>query len=141
MLKNFTPFANFQLASITQTATANRYYFPDLPNLREVFTTAISVYPTQISSTDNNSFTAAAIDNAYVTFNVNGEEYIQRLELFRLVNMATTDRFSFEGLFTVDYLKIDYSKSYVELAPGTAIAFPSCFQFGIYYDKNPKVKK
>ena len=143
MLFNQKPFSNYQLASITMQASAARYYFPDLPQLRNVLTTNLVFYGPQTSANDNNGFAATfAFQNAYVTFNVNGEEVIRQMDLQRLQTISVYGAFYPQGLTSFANLQIDYAKSYVELAPGaTPPTFPSCFQFGVYYTrKNYKVQ-
>lgn len=140
MTYNTKPFENYQFVSIQMQSNAGRFYFPDLPNLREVYTTALVFYTDQISQKDINGFTATTqYPNAYITLNSNGEEFVQKMELVTFNSMYSNLLQNMVGLITFPNVKIQYQKSYVEMAYGaTAPTFPSCFQFGVYYSKNPK---
>jgi hypothetical protein len=140
MIYNTKPFENYQFVSIQMQSAQGRYYFPDLPNLREVYTTGIIFYPVTISPTDVNKFPASAqAGNCYITLNCNGEEFVQKLSLINLITMNTNGTQNPFGLTTLPNVKIQYQKSYVEIAYGQTLStFPSCWQFGVYYSKNPR---
>jgi len=140
MQYNTKPYENYQFVSIQMQSAQGRYYFPDLPNLREVYTTAIVFYPYNISPTDNNGFAGSlGYTNAFLTLNSNGEEFIQKLGLINLITIAQNAKQNLFGLTTFPNVKIQYQKSYVEMAYGTSVpTFPSCFEFGIYYSRNPQ---
>ena len=140
MLYSTKPFENYQFVSIQMQASAGRYYFPDLPNLRQVYTTALIFYTDQISQKDINGFSATTqYPNAYLTLNANGEEFIQKLELITFNTMYSNLVQNMSGLVTLPNVQIQYQKSYVEMAYGaTAPTFPSCFQFGVYYSRKPQ---
>jgi hypothetical protein len=140
MIYNTKPFENYQYVSIQMQSAQGRYYFPDLPNLREVYTTGLIFYPTNVSPTDNNKFTSSGMyGNCYLTLNSNGEEFVQKLSLINLISIQQNNKQNPFGLTTLPNVKIQYQKSYVELAYGVSVgSFPSCFQFGVYYSKNPR---
>jgi hypothetical protein len=140
MTYNTKPFENYQFVSIQLQSAQGRYYFPDLPNLREVYTTGLIFYPPNVSAVDTNFFTASATwINSYLTLNCNGEEFVQKLGLINLITINQNNKQNTFGLTTLPNVKIQYQKSYVELAYGaTAPTFPCCFQFGVYYSKNPR---
>jgi hypothetical protein len=141
MTYNTKPFENYQFVSIQMQSAQGRYYFPDLPNLREVYTTGIIFYPPNISPNDVNNFTATGgYINSYITLNCNGEEFIQKLGLINLITISQNNKQNLFGLTTLPNVKIQYQKSYIEPAYGLSspISFPSCFQFGVYYSKNPR---
>jgi hypothetical protein len=140
MTYNTKPFENYQFVSIQMQSASGRFYFPDLPNLRDVYTTGLIFYPPNISSQDLNKFTATGgWLNSYITLNCNGEEFVQKLGLINLITIQQNNKQNTFGLTTLPNVKIQYQKSYVEQAYGySAITFPSCFQFGVYYSKNPR---
>ena len=140
MTYNTKPFENYQFVSIQMQSAQGRYYFPDLPNLREVYTTGLIFYPPNISSIDTNMFTPTPNwINGYLTLNCNGEEFVQKLGLINLITINQNNKQNPFGLTTFPNVKIQYQKSYIELAYGTsAPSFPSCFMFGVYYSKNPR---
>jgi hypothetical protein len=123
----------------------SRYYFPDLPNLRDVKTYCISAYNSNILQRDINAVPCVNqtdFSNSFITLYANNREVFQRLDMqyfLTLVNYgAWPNNFaSFTGSLALDYLKIDYSKSFIEFASGyapTTVA-PYVFPFGIYYIK------
>ena len=139
MTYNTKPFENYQFVSIQMQSAQGRFYFPDLPNLRNVYTTGLIFYPTNVSPTDNNKFTAADSINSYLTLNSNGEEFVQKLGLLNLISIYAINKQNPFGLTTLPNVKIEYQKSYVEQAYGTgSLSYPCCFQFGVYYSKNPR---
>lgn len=137
MLQNIKPFNNYQFVSIEVNATNARYYFPDLPNLRDALVTGIVFYPPAVSATNPNSYTASvAYLNGYLTLNSKGEEFIQKMELARLITISQEGKFYPFGLTNLPSVNIAFDKSYVEIASGVAAPVAtSCFQFGIYYNK------
>lgn len=140
MLYNTKSYENYQFVSIQMQSSAGRYYFPDLPNLREVYTTAIIFYPPNVSPKDNNGFTATGqYINSYLTLNSNGEEFVQKMGLINLISITQNGKQNPFGLVTFPNVKIQYQKSYIEVAYGVAApTFPSCFQFGVYYSRKPQ---
>jgi hypothetical protein len=139
MTYNTKPFENYQFVSIQMQSVQGRFYFPDLPNLRNVYTTGLIFYPTIVSPTDINKFPSADSINCYLTLNSNGEEFVQKLGLLNLISIYAINKQNPFGLTTLPNVKIEYQKSYVEQAYGTSsVSYPSCFQFGIYYSKNPR---
>ena len=140
MTYNTKPFENYQFVSIQMQSVQGRYYFPDLPNLRDVYTTALVYYPPNISYRDVNGFTPATnYQSCYLTLNSNGEEFVQKLGLINLIPFVQYATQNPQGYTTFPNVKIQYEKSYVEVAyGGTAPTFPSCYQFGVYYSKKPR---
>lgn len=138
MLFNNNPVDNFQLFSVRFNAAANKYYFPDLPNLRDVYTTGITVYPRGVLGTDDGGIsTDSNYMRCYMTLVEGNEEFIQKIDIVQMNPIAVDATFSSnQGQFLIANKKIHFSKSYVEFAYGqTASAFPTCLVIGVYYSK------
>lgn len=143
---------NFLQVSIVVNALTNKYYFPDLPQLRDAKIMAMSFYP-KLSATqyhkDPNGVGTMLISDAvasYLTLSSGDYNVIERLPLLKLKNLWYDDEANNaeyravgnnEGLFTIDGKVIDFSKSYVEVAPNFALTTPLNFaiSFGVWYIK------
>lgn len=132
----------FQLISVPVTAFSRRFNFPDLPELRDVYTTAIVHYPYYIMRTDNNGVNTStdAITESFVTLMEGNKEYLKQVDLmlfnpFRS-NLTYGNR---SGVLSLQPKKIDFSQSYVEISQNvtTLPSIPFVFLFGIYYTKTP----
>ena len=145
MIYNTTPLYNYQFVSLQVNSVAARYYFPDLPNLRDVKTYCISTYNANYLPLDINSVPVvnqADMKNAFITLYANNREMYQRLDLIYFCTMLQYNNFtnsvgSWSGSLPIDYLKIDYSKSFIEFSSGytPTTGTPFVFPFGIYYIK------
>lgn len=132
---------NYQFVSIVASVAGQpRYYFPDLPNLREVFTTNIVAYDNTVMqyNPDGLSLANSAANLCFLTLVVGNEEVISKIDLATLKPLytgQTTARYNNPGgNFAIPPTVFDYSKSYIEVYnPGTIIA-NTCFCFGIYFD-------
>jgi hypothetical protein len=125
------------------------YFFPDIPQLRESKLQAISFYPSLTATKDVNNvnlLNIADTSNGYLTLYSGNKEAVQNLPLLKLVNVAkastngTTETNSpgnADGIFTLDNLVVDFSKSYVRFASGytltTSLPVSLCFQ--VFYIK------
>ena len=145
MIYNTTPLYNYQFASVQVNNAQNRYYFPDLPNLRDVKTYAIQTYNADFLTKDINNVSVVSrtdMANAYITLYANNREVFQRLDLQYFLTLVdysnlTANYASWSGALPIDYLKIDFSKSFIEYASGytPTTTTPYVFPFGIYYIK------
>jgi hypothetical protein len=133
-IKNY----QFVTIQINQANAVNRQYFPDLPNLRDVYTTSIVLYTAGQFAKDINNVTPVTTNNyqkCYLTLNVDGNEVIQNMDLKHLQPIATNgNSYNASGVLPLAPVKIDYQKSYVNIASGQntgSTQFSFCF--GIYY--------
>lgn len=129
---------NYQLVSVLLPAAQQRYYFPDLPNLREVFTYGICAYTRTLFQYDNNGVSQDdRYNRVYVTLVNSGEEVIQKMDLISMVSISADAGWgSNNGLFMIGGQKIQYNKSYIEYGFGTSpSAYPSVLTFGVYYSR------
>jgi hypothetical protein len=132
---------NYQFVSIAANAQQDRYYFPDLPNLRNVLTHRIVSYSVAHFATDINRaamVTEPIFNSSFLTINSGGTEVIQRLDLANFNTVAARNVYAnTNGVFELEPIRIDFSKSYVTLAQGTLLTpvFPFVYAFGIYYSK------
>lgn len=130
---------NYQFVSVLISSSGQpRYYFPDLPNLRDVITTNIVAYNPAIMATDPNglSLSSAASANCFLTLTVGNNEVISKLDLPSLTPIAsgTGSYSSFNGNFALQPTIFDYSKSYVEVYNPSTLIANNVFCFGIYYE-------
>lgn len=145
MIYNTTPLYNYQFVSVQVNSAQNRYYFPDLPNLRDVKTYCISAYNRNILQRDINGVQTVLqtdFSNSFITLYANNREVFQRLDMQYFLTLINYSAFpnnfaSYTGSLPIDYLKIDYSKSFIEFASGytPTSTTPYVFPFGIYYIK------
>jgi hypothetical protein len=135
-----SPLYNYLNVEIIINDTTGKYYFPDIPQLRDAKIQAISYYPEGVLATrdyNNVPLMSTAIDltNTFVTFYSGNKEAIQNLPLYKLLNLGYIG--NIDGLFTIDNLMIDFSKSYVSWANNYAPVTPLPFaiMFGVFYIK------
>lgn len=133
--------ANYQLVRVQINSAQSRYYFPDLPNLRDAITTNIVSYNDRNFTTDINNVTnvsSVAYGTAFLTLYANGMEFIQKADVAAFAPIAGNNRFSnTNGTFNIKPTNIDFSKSYIEIAniSTLGLTFPFSFSFGIWYIK------
>jgi hypothetical protein len=141
MITTNTPLLNYQFVSLQANSLQERYYFPDLPNLREAKVYRIVTYNESNFTNDINNVAlvnSAAFSSSYITINSNGLEVIQKLDLtiFKTIT-STNNNTNLNGSFDLLPMNIDFSKSYVQLSNPSVISitFPFVYAFGIYYSK------
>jgi hypothetical protein len=118
-------------------STLTRFYFPDLPNLRNAKITAIQVYTagtiTATPLTGSTPVTTADLKKSFLTLYEGDLQLIYNtpmLGLNSIVNSAA-DPYSFE-LPAINGITISWVKSYVVLP--TALATTNvAYSFGVYY--------
>ena len=125
------------------------YYFPDIPQLRDSKLQAISFYPSLTANKDVNNVNLLNLNdtsNGYLTLYSGNKEAVQNLPLFKLVNLAkassngtleTNSPGNADGLFTLDNLVVDFSKSFVRFASGYSLttSLPISLSFQVFYIK------
>jgi len=134
---------NYQFVQIQTTSTNNKYYFPDLPNLRSVLVHSITSFHSGILPRDlngNTGITNANFRNAYITLVTGSDEVVQNYDLPMLNPIAAAGALSTYGHYygNIDLagLVINFSKSYVQF-PGGTFSMPAAgfsFMFGINYE-------
>lgn len=141
MLVSTNNILNYQFVSLQGNAVQERYYFPDLPNLRSAKVYRIVAYTSEQFTNDINNVplvNQATFGSSYITINSNGLEVIQKLDLNMFKTIATADSYTnFNGSVDLFPMMIDFSKSYVQLSNGTGVTPtpPFVYAFGIYYVK------
>lgn len=144
MLVSQTPISNFQLVNIIVPSTGTKYFFPDLPNLRNAYVSKISSYNYTYMERDQNNILLYSLPQTalFITLVRGNDEVYQRIPL-QLLNSIWWHPAA--GLSTVptnagldfDFQQFNFSKSYVEYStaigaqplPGQSICF------GIFYKK------
>lgn len=136
-----SPLYNFINIQLTVTSNIGKFYFPDYPQLRDAKIQAISFY-SQVSGISKdinnvNTLNIADIEYAYLTLYSGNKEAVQNLPLWKLVNSTNYQKASNDGLFQLDNLMVDFSKSFVNFSAGytPTSTLPYSFQFGVYYTK------
>lgn len=131
-------FDYFKLAFIKVNALQQRYYFPDLPELRNVRLDSMSFYSASIFPVNKEGVplvnTALNLP-VFLTLYSEGRERVQKLDCSYLQSIALSNTFtSNDSRFNFNGMKVDFSKSYVQYSGGsTPQAPPYSFLFGIFY--------
>jgi hypothetical protein len=135
-----SPLYNSLAVSIVINSSIGKYYFPDIPQLRDAKLQAISIVPNNLADADYNNVTLLEYSNmrgAYLTLYSGNKEAVQNLPLIKLINASSGSiQVNTDGIFTLDNLIVDFSKSYVSFATSEIPAsFPRSVLFNIFYIK------
>lgn len=131
-------FDYFKLAFIKVSVAQQRYYFPDLPELRNVRLDAICFYSAGIFPVNKegvNLVSTALNLPVFLTLYSEGRERVQKLDCSYLQSIALTNTFtSNDSRLNFNGMKVDFSKSYVQYSSAsTPQTPPYSFLFGIFY--------
>lgn len=123
---------------VQATATASRYFFPDLPKLRAKMITAIESYTQgpfgMFAPSGNPIVTATILNNSYLVFYTNGTQDLWRIPYITVNRTQDSTGFPFvRNLFTMRPQSITWDKSYIELSQTPAFGQDSSFLLGVYY--------
>jgi hypothetical protein len=123
--------------SVPSGSTLTRFYFPDLPNLRNAKITAIQVYTagtiTATPLTGSTPVTTADLKKSFLTLYEGDLQLIYNTPMLGLNNIVNSaaDPYTFE-LPAINGITISWVKSYVVLP--TALATTGvAYSFGVYY--------
>jgi hypothetical protein len=123
--------------AVPSGSTLTRFYFPDLPNLRNAKITAIQVYTAGTISatplTGSTPVTTADLKKSFLTLYEGDLQLIYNTPMLGLNNIVNSaaDPYTFE-LPAINGITISWVKSYVVLP--TALSTTSvAYSFGIYY--------
>jgi len=143
MIASAKKIKNYQLVTIPTVSTSNKYYFPDLPNLREVRVSSIVSFHRGLLPRDIYNVqpvTNSDFRNVYITLVTGAEEVVQTYDLTMLNPISAGGAISTfgnaYGNIDLNGLVINFSKSYVQF-PGGSYSIPAAdfsFVFGIYYE-------
>lgn len=118
-------------------STLTRFYFPDLPNLRNAKVTAIQIYTagtiTATPLTGSTPVTTADLKKSSLTLYEGDLQLVYNIPLLNFNNIvnSATDPYIFE-LPAINGMTISWVKSYVNLP--TALATTNvAYSFGVYY--------
>lgn len=118
-------------------STNTRFYFPDLPNLRNAMIQALQVYtPGTLTATPNTGsalVVEADMKKSFVTLYSGDLQLIYNAPLFAFNNIinSVTNPYNNE-LPTIDNMVISWTKSYISLASSPATTGVA-YAFGVYY--------
>lgn len=139
MLNTEFKIPNYQFVTIQADVQQNRYYFPDLPNLRDVLTVKIVAYNDNVMLKDINNVNVVdfqTFENSTFTLYSKGREFLQKVDLMLFNTLNTLNAYSNQnGTVGMQPVEIDFSKSYIENLGAIPGAFPYSYCFGIYYFK------
>jgi hypothetical protein len=123
--------------AVPSGSTLTRFYFPDLPNLRNAKITAIQVYTagtiTATPLTGSTPVTTADLKKSFLTLYEGDLQLVYNTPMLGLNNIVNSaaDPYTFE-LPAINGITISWVKSYVVLP--TALSTTSvAYSFGIYY--------
>jgi hypothetical protein len=119
-------------------STLTRFYFPDLPNLRNAKITSIQVYTagtiTATPLTGSTPVTTADLKKSYLTLYSGDLQLVYNIPMLTFNNIVNSaaDPYIFE-LPVINGITISWVKSYVVLP--TALATTGvAYSFGVYYE-------
>lgn len=131
---------NYEFVSVNVPAssTSQRYYFPDLPNLRDVSLNLIEAYNLQTISVDPNGLTICPdtdFKRSFLVLYANERESIFRIPLIALNRFVPGATYvpGVQNLYEFANQRIVWSKSYVQLGAAPSVATTFNFCFGIFY--------
>jgi len=123
--------------SVPTSSTLTRFYFPDLPNLRNAKITAIQVYTagtiTATPLTGSTPVTTADLKKSFLTLYEGDLQLVYNVPMLNFNNIVNSaaDPYTFE-LPNVNGITVSWVKSYVNLP--TALATTNvAYSFGVYY--------
>ena len=118
-------------------STLTRFYFPDLPNLRNARITNIAIYTagtiTATPLTGSTPVTTADLKNSSLTLYEGDLQLVYNIPIlsFNSIVNSAADPYQFE-LPSVNGMTVSWVKSYVSLPTALATTGVS-YSFGVYY--------
>lgn len=146
MKQDFLKCVNFQFVSINVQAVKTKYFFPDLPNLRDVYVQRIHAYFSNTLFSDVNKVpsltgTPGVANGAFMTLNKGSDEIFKQLEVSLIHPFFNKECIFNPGdEFVFDNINIDFSKSYIQISTLNP-APPVAFNFGVFYIKKSDLVK
>ena len=123
--------------AVPNGSTLTRFYFPDLPNLRNAKITGIQVYTagtiTATPLTGSTPVTTADLKKSFLTLYEGDLQLVYNVPMLNFNNIVNSaaDPYTFE-LPNVNGMTVSWVKSYVNLP--TALATTNvAYSFGVYY--------
>jgi hypothetical protein len=123
--------------AIPSGSTNSRFYFPDLPNLRNALVQGIQLYTTNtLSATPNtgsNMVALADLQKSFITLYSGDLQLIYNMPILALNNIvnASVNPYSFE-MPNINNMVISWVKSYISL-PTAPTTTGVAYAFGVYY--------
>jgi hypothetical protein len=124
--------------SVPSGSTLTRFYFNDLPNLRNAKITSIQVYTAGTISatplTGSTPVTTADMKKSFLTLYAGDLQLVYNVPMISLNNMVNSaaDPYTFE-LPTINGMTVSWIKSYVSL-PSALATTGTAYSFGVYYN-------
>jgi hypothetical protein len=124
--------------NVPSGSTLTRFYFPDLPNLRNAKISAIQVFTagtiTATPLTGSTPVTTADMKKSFLTLYQGDLQLVYNVPMITLNNIVNSaaDPYTFE-LPAINGITVSWVKSYVNLP--TALATTGvAYSFGVYYN-------
>jgi hypothetical protein len=123
--------------NVPSGSTLTRFYFPDLPNLRNAQITAIQVYTagtiTATPLTGSTPVTTADLKKSFLTLYAGDLQLVYNVPMLNFNNIvnSATDPYTFE-LPAINGMTVSWVKSYVNL-PSALGTTNVAYSFGVYY--------
>jgi len=124
--------------AVPSGSTLTRFYFNDLPNLRNAKITSIQVYTAGTISatplTGSTPVTTADMKKSFLTLYAGDLQLVYNVPMISLNNIvnSATDPYTFE-LPTINGMTVSWIKSYVSL-PTALATTGTAYSFGVYYN-------
>lgn len=124
--------------NVPSGSTLTRFYFPDLPNLRNAKISAIQVYTagsiTATPLTGSTPVTTADLKKSFLTLYQGDLQLVYNVPMISLNNIvnASADPYTFE-LPAINGITVSWVKSYVNL-PSALATTSVAYSFGVYYN-------
>jgi hypothetical protein len=124
--------------NVPSGSTLTRFYFPDLPNLRNAKISAIQVYTagsiTATPLTGSTPVTTADLKKSFLTLYQGDLQLVYNVPMISLNNIVNSaaDPYTFE-LPAVNGITVSWVKSYVNL-PSALATTGVAYSFGVYYN-------
>lgn len=138
---------------IPAASTGTRFPYPDIPQLRDdttqdIIICGLEAFPVDalpLAPSGNAVMTFAQMQNSFLTLYVEGEESVRQLPLIRLNPMrqasGTGTTLNVVERLPVEYLKVDWNKTYIQAAaPFGTVGAPNTqfsIMVGVWYKKLP----
>jgi hypothetical protein len=134
-------------------STGTRFPYPDIPQLRDdttqdIIICGLETYPVEalpLTASGNTNASFAQLQNSFLTLYIESEESVRQVPFLRLNPLrqaaSAGGTFNVVEKLALEYLKVDWNKTYVQAATpyGTTEAPNTAFSIllGVWYKKLP----
>lgn len=128
---------NYQLITLLIQQPQSRYFFPDLPNLRDAKVYYMTFYTRYVMRSDVNGTSSGLLSTgAFLTLVRGNDEFVKQMDLHNLAALKSVGvNSNVNGGLAISPTQINFSKSYVELSPALVPGSVFSYSFGVWYKK------